>query len=257
MLLLSLWILPAHAQPAPAEIAAHLDGLEAQFQQALEASRAAASAPTVAAVKRHADAVFATVWGVPSGLVGDARGAAAIPGWKVRWQTNNDAFDEEFAERYGTTPPAVTDPARLGIVGRGRYVRAGLQAMIDDEKSSAEARGHAEQAIEALNNVIGWMRMDDGVTKGERQPRVDLTYRWDAPTAFWLGTADTGWLHEAYAQALNILKTDYGDDLGEAQTHAAALVAIFEQPRKDLIAPIAMERGFNIFLDEARAALGQ
>ncbi len=173
-------------------------------RSALTSAQAAVDAGTMAELKLETDRVFEAVWGVSSGLA-TSRGAATMHGWKVRWQTTYSNFDPEFAARYGSAPPEITDPDELGIVGRGRALRKTLGS-------------------DALNNVIGWQRMDDGVTKAERQPRVDLTYRWDAPKSFWQSTADTGWIFEVQAQALNILKTDYGDDLGSAQAHAAALV---------------------------------
>ena len=75
------------------------------------------------------------------------------------------------------------------------------------------------------------MRIDDGVTKAERQPRVDLTYRWDSPKSFWQGSADTGWLFEVQAQAINILKTDYAGDLVLVQKHVEALMALLDKCR--------------------------
>ena len=82
-----------------------------------------------------------------------------------------------------------------------------------------------------LNNVIGWQRLDDGVTKAERQPRIDLSYRWDSPRAFWQSDADTGWLFTVQAQALNILKSDYAGDLPLARQHAKALQALVKRCR--------------------------
>ena len=183
LLAVILWTFgaPVYAQN---NISAHLQAIDQLSQEALEASRAAESAATVAEVKAGADAVFATVWGLPSGLTSDHRGAAAIHGWKSRWQVSNADFDEDFAERYGTKPPEITDPAALGIVGRGRYVRQQLQALLDSDNATDAQKRHAEHVIASLNNVIGWMKIDDGVTKAERQPRVDLTRVWDAPSAF-------------------------------------------------------------------------
>lgn len=243
------------------DVGVHLAAIVQLSEDALEASRAAERAATVAEVKAHADAVFATVWGLPSGLVGDARGAVAVHGWKTRWQATNADFDEDFAARYESAPPEITDPAQLGIVGRGRYVRKRLMALHDDAGAPEAKRRHAAHVIASLNNVIGWMMMDDGVTKAERQPRVDLTRQWDAPTDFWLSSADTGWLHEVYAQALNMLKTDYDGDLDEARRHAADLTRLIEKTRAGhdhdgdgSIAPVMMEGGLMTALQHA--ALG-
>ena len=74
----------------------------------------------------------------------------------------------------------------------------------------------ADRALASLNNVIGWTYMTTGIKVREIQPRVSLTHLWDAPREFWHSTAVTGWLAEAYAQAVNILKTDYEDDVAEA-----------------------------------------
>ena len=132
---------------------------------------------------------------------------------------------------------------------------------------TADALEAARQATEAptveavkehADQVIGWMKIDDGVTKGERQPRVDLTYQWDAPVDFWMSTADTGWLHEAFAQALNILKTDYGDDVEMARSHAADMVGLLEKSMQGVdangngsIAPVRMEGGLLTALQHA------
>ena len=112
--------------------------------------------------------------------------------------------------------------------------------------------------VHSLSNVIGWMKIDDGVTKGERQPRVDLTYQWDAPVEFWMSTADTGWLHEAFAQALNILKTDYGDDVEMARSHAADMVDLLEKTMEGVdangngsIEPVRMEGGLLTAMQHA------
>lgn len=246
------------AQPS---IQDHLAGIQALSDEALAASRAAEAASTEADLKQHVDAVFATVWGVPSGLLEGRHGAAQMHGWKTRWQVSYDAFDEAFAERYGHAPPEITDPETLGIMGRGLAVRQQLNAIAEDENASEETRSAAAHTVQALNNVIGWMRMDDGVTKAERQPRVDLTYQWDAPSAFWQSTADTGWLHEAFAQAINILKTDYEGDLAMAHQHAAALTMLIEKYRNGLdhngdgtIAPVMMEGGLLTALAQARDA---
>lgn len=257
LLAIACWTLdaPAYAQD---DIGAHLQAIDALSQQALEASRAAESAATVADVKAGADAVFETAWGLRSGLHGDEHGAAHIHGWKTRWQVTNADFDEDFAERYGTKPQEVDDPAALGIVGRGRYVRKQIQALLDSDSATDAQKRHAEHVIASLNNVIGWMMIDDGVTKAERQPRVDLTRVWDAPSAFWNSTADTGWLHEVYAQALNILKTDYEGDVATARRHAAAMTQLIEKYRNGVdadndgtVEPAMMEGGLTTALQHA------
>lgn len=243
------------AQPS---ISDHLAGIQTLSDEALAASQAAEDASTEAELKRQVDAVFTTVWGVPSGLVEGRRGAAQMHSWKTRWQVSYDAFDEAFAERYGNALPEITDAEALGIMGRGLAVRKQLNAIAEDENASNEDRTAAANTVQALNNVIGWMRMDDGVTKAERQPRVDLTYQWDAPSEFWQSTADTGWLHEAFAQAINILKTDYDGDMAMAHQHAAALTALIEKYRNGLdhnsdgtIAPTMMEGGLLSALEQA------
>ncbi len=262
MLLLLFWTFAApDARAQATDLGALLRGLDTRAAEALDAALDATRAPTEAGVKQAADRVFAAVWGVPSGLAGSAHGAARVHGWKTRWQVNNDAFDPAFAARYGTRPPAVTDPAALGIIGQGRAARRHLEALLEDEQTPSALRLHAGHVITSLNNVIGWMKMDDGVTKGERQPRVDLTRRWDAPQDFWLSTADTGWMQEVYAQAMNILKTDYEGDLAMAHEHAAALVRLLEKCRSGVdadgdgrIAPVDMEGGLAAVLTHAALA---
>ena len=87
---------------------------------------------------------------------------------------------------------------------------------------------------------------------------MDLTHQWDAPSAFWLSTADTGWLHEVYAQALNILKTDYEDDVATAREHAAAMTRLlektltgFDADEDGSVEPTMMEGGLNTALQHA------
>ena len=257
LLAAACWTLdaPAYAQD---DIGAHLQAIDQLSYRALEASRAAQTGATVAVVKAGADLVFETVWGLRSGLADGHRGAAAIHGWKSRWQVTNADFDEDFAERYGTKPPEVDDPTALGIVGHGRYVRKQLQALLDGEDATDAQKLHGQHVIASLNNVIGWMKIDDGVTKAERQPRVDLTRVWDAPSDFWLSTADTGWLHEVFAQAINILKTNYEDDLAMARQHAAAMTRLIEKYRNGVdadedgaVEPAMMEGGLMTALQHA------
>ena len=56
-----------------------------------------------------------------------------------------------------------------------------------------------------------------GLKGTEVQPRISLTHVWDAPPEFWNSSADTGWMAEAYPQAINILRTDYAGDVAEAR----------------------------------------
>lgn len=245
--------LPGPAAAQEADLGALLQQMHTMAEQALDAARAAAEATTEGDVKRYADAVYSTVWGVPSGLRTE-RGAAHVHGWKTRWQSTYTDFDPAFAARYGSAPPEITDPTQLGIAGLGRHVRTRLLAMMDDG-----AGPHTSHVVAALNNVIGHQMMDDGVTKAERQPRVDLTRYWDAPSDFWNTTADTGWLFEVQSQALNILKTDYDGDLAMARRHAAGLAALAEKVLTGLdadgdgrVAPVMMEGGLRTALEHAR-----
>lgn len=260
LLLLSLVAFPVYAQSGN-NVAPHLQAIQQLSDQALAASRAAEQGRTVADVKARADAVFETVWGIRSGLIDAAPGAADVHGWKTRWQVDNTAFDEAFVERNGTVPPEITDITQLGIVGRGLYVRSQLQALLDADDTPDGRKRHTEHTIAALNNVIGWMQMDDGVTKAERQPRVDLTRLWDAPSDFWLSSSDTGWLYEVYAQALNIMKTDYAGDVAMAHRHAAAMTQLIEKYRTGMdvdddgtVEPVMMEGGLDTALQHARLA---
>lgn len=250
-LALVLSVLVFSASAGAQSVSDHLTAIDQLLQEAREASTAAESAADIMSVKQQTDLVFAAVWGHPSGLTQDLGGAAHMHGWKTRWQTTGEEFDENHVERHGDTPPAVTDLAALGIMGRGRAVIATLLEQSDQP--------HMQHVIASLSNVIGWMRLDDGVTKGERQPRVDLTHMWDAPSRFWNTTADTGWLNEVFSQSINILKTDYGDDLSLAQSHAKAMTALIEQCRNGMdengdgaIAPAMMEGGLDTALAHAR-----
>ncbi len=259
VLALSLAGRPAAAQSSDEEVGSYLQEIVQLTEQALEASRAAERAQTVGDV----NAVFEAVWGLPSGLAAEgARGAANQHGWQTRWQTTPAAFDSAFAARMGTEPPEIEDPRALGILGRGRYVRE-LFAVVPDSAGpeTPGARYSHESIVAPLSNAIGWMRLDNGITKGELQPRIDLTYQWDAPVAFWNSTADTGWLNEAYAQALNILKTDYEGDVETAREHAAAMTRLLEKTLDGVdadddgrIEPIMMEGGLRAALREAEAA---
>jgi hypothetical protein len=112
--------------------------------------------------------------------------------------------------------------------------------------------------------VIGWTYITTGLKVREVQPRISLTHVWDAPPAFWNSTADTGWLYEVQAQAINILKTNYGNDVEEARRHAADLVNLIDRVitgvnanENGRIESIVMEGGLDAALAEgARAGLG-
>ena len=248
----------ATAQQAD-EVGVYLTEIHDLARSALEESHAAQNAATVADVKRHADAVFETIWGIPSGLVAESsRGAERAHGWKTRWQVSPADFDSAFAARYGTEPPEIQDPSRLGIVGRGRHVRNIVEAAMAQENTPGSVKTHGVHVVSSLNNVIGWMKMDDGVTKGERQPRVDLTREWDSPIEFWMSTSDTGWLHEVYSQALNILKTNYDGDVEMARDHAAGLTLLLTKALDGVdannsgsVEPIKMEGGIATALQHA------
>ena len=233
------------------DVGSHLKAIDQLLTAAHTASVAAESATDIVAIKKYADEVFSAVWGHPSGLAGGAMGAAHAHGWKTRWQTTGEEFDENHVQRHGNAPPAVTDVTQLGIMGRGRAAIAGLITEADAP--------HYQHVIASLSNVIGWMRLDDGVTKGERQPRIDLTHVWDAPSRFWNTTADTGWLGEVFAQSINILKIHYGDDVQLAQSHARAMTQLIESCRHGMdenedgaIAPAMMEGGLDTALAHAR-----
>lgn len=248
----------AHAQREEA-IGPYLSEIEDLARQALEASRSAEEAASISEVKQQADAVFTTIWGIPSGLAGESgRGAARVHGWKTRWQVTFADFDSAFAARYGSVPPEIDDPSQLGIVGRGRHARAEIERVMADADASDAVRTHGLHVVHSLNNVIGWMKMDDGVTKGERQPRVDLTREWDSPIEFWMSTADTGWLHEVFSQALNILKTRYDGDLELARRHAADMSDLIMKSLEGVdanengsVEPAKMEGGIETAIQHA------
>lgn len=251
-----------YGQSSPAEIGRYIQEIDQLVGQALEASRAAENASSVGEVKQRADEVYTAVWGISSGLRDEeARGGANVHGWKVRWQVTFADFDSTFEARYGSRPPEITDPGELGIVGRARFVRKHLTATNDSTSASAPVRASTERMLASLNNVIGWMKMDDGVTKGELQPRVDLTREWNSPSEFWQSTADTGWLHEASSQAMNILKTNYDGNLAMARDHAAGMAELIERFIEGIdanddgsIDAVKMEGGLQAVLEQARAA---
>lgn len=236
----------AHAQD---QAGAYLLDINDLLMQAHTASQSAVDATEIREIKTQAEIVTEIIWGLPSGLLTQT-GAAATHGWKTRWQTDGTEFDEAHSERHGSNPPLVADPEELGMMGRGRAVIELL--------SDLENEAHADHVMASLSNVIGWMRLSDGVTKGERQPRIDLTHVWDAPSRFWNTSADTGWLLEAYAQALNILKTDYQGDLTMAREHASAMGSLLEKCRTGqdengdgAVAPIMMEGGIDTAIQHA------
>ena len=249
-----LLIQPSIAQTTLNE---QLSDIDLLLTEAYDHSQKAHNASDINAVKQHTDGVFTFIWGQSSGLGGTLGGAAAIHGWKTRWQTTGVDYDEDHVARHGDQPPLVDDPSKLGIVGRGRHIRTLLQEAYDLDNTQS----HLPHVIHSINNVIGWMRLDDGITKAENQPRVDLTYVWDAPAEFWNSSSDTGWINEVMAQALNILKTDYNGDLEMAHSHAAAMTALLEKCRTGvdadgdgMISPVMMEGGFDTALAHARYA---
>lgn len=244
------------------EIVTYLDEIVQITREAHEVSQSAEQANSVAEVKRNADRVFEAVWGVPSGISEEnARGAAFMHGWRTRWQTDATEFDSTFVARYGSHPPEIEDPRALGIIGRGRHVRKLIDSLDADENASAGRRIAARRVVASLNNVIGWMKMDSGVTKGELQPRVDLTREWDSPSHFWNTTADTGWLFEAFSQATNILKTDYEGDADAAREHAAVMTRLLERALDGVdengngtVEPRKMEGGLVVARQQAEQA---
>ncbi|MCY3488231.1 MAG: hypothetical protein OXH34_07290 [Bacteroidetes bacterium] len=235
-----------HAQD---QAGAYLLDIDDLLMQAHAASQIALEATEIQEIKAQAEIIAETVWGSPSGLLTQT-GGAAVHGWKTRWQTDGTEFDEAHSGRHGSDPPLVADPKELGMMGRGRAVIELL--------SNSENEAHVDHVMASLSNVIGWMRLSDGVTKGERQPRIDLTHVWDAPSRFWNTSADTGWLLEAYAQAINILKTDYHGNLGMAREHASAMANLLEKCRTGQdengdgsVAPVMMEGGIDTALQHA------
>lgn len=250
------------AQSDSHEAGKYLAEIEMLANKIVAHAEEATKASTVESVKEHANSVFELVWGQPSSLQNpEEKGAIPIHGWKTRWQVNNDQFDEAFAERNGVIPPAIEDVQQLGIMGRGRAVRHYAQQIIDSQSTSDEEKQKSEALISSLNNVIGWMKMDDGVTKGERQPRVDLTREWDSSIEFWQSTADTGWLAEVFSQSVNILKVDYDGNVTEANKHAQGLLELSMKMVKGVdadgngtIESVKMEGGIEAAVSEAKAA---
>ena len=259
----ALWVLFACFLTAPTlsaqslnmDVAKYLTLIETLTHQALDASREAEKSGSVDDLKAEVDKVFEAVWGAPSGLIGAGEpGGVATHGWKTRWQSDTTDFELETPEKFGTEPTRITDPSKLGIVGSGRHARKLIWA------DSMNANPHYDHVVASLSNVIGWMRMDYAPARGG-MPRVDLTYKWDAPSEFWQSTADTGWIFEVYTQAMNILKTNYGSDLEAAREHAKDLTLLLEKVMSGedandngSIEPKAMEGGLNAALQHARLA---
>ncbi len=232
-------------EPRPgisARIGGALATVEELTQGALASAQAAASAENVEAVKAAVNEVFTAVWGVDADMARSGDADARFLGWNERWR--------------------VSDPEH-GIVGNGLYAREQLRDLKRRRNTPKAAAEAAERADASLSNVIGWTWLDDGVLYGEKseRPRVDLTYVWDYPVDFWNSTADTGWLFETYAQALNILKTDYEGDTAMAQAHAQALVPLLEKALTGVdangdgkVAPVRQEGGLDAVMAQAEAA---
>lgn len=244
-----------------AEAAALLREVGDLMQGAIAASRGAESAGSVDDVKRGASEVVRAVWGIDPGVAGTDAVEVARLGWKERWQVSGAEFDPNFVSRLGDAPPTITDPRGLGIVGRARAVRGRLESRMEPITAGGTPASAAERVLASLNNVIGWTHITRGYKGREVQPRISLTHLWDAPPAFWNSTADTGWLFEAEAQAINILKTDYGTDVAEAREHVAALTVLLQRAmdgvdanRNGTVEPVMMEGGLAAALREAGAA---
>jgi hypothetical protein len=169
---------------------------------------------------------------------------------------NGGEWAPSYAKRLGTAPPKITDPRQLGVMGRGRAVRGRLMHIDADRPIGSPAdTGTRAQVVASISNVIGWTYMSEGLKGNEMQPRVSLTYLWDAPPEFWQSSADTGWLDEVFAQAVNILKTDYGTDATEARRHAAGMSELLEKvlngvdaDKNGTVEPKMMEGGLNAAL---------
>ena len=236
-----------------AEARALLGEMQQLTTKALQTSRAAERASSVAAVKTAAGEVLQAVWGSAV-----ARGAGnvdeiSVPGWKERWQVTGGEWAPSYSKRLGTAAPKITDPRQLGVMGRGRAVRGRLTHAAPEHAAALAAdTTRVAQVVASVSNVIGWTYMSEGLKGNEMQPRVSLTYLWDAPVEFWQSSADTGWLDEVFAQAVNILKTDYGTDVTEARKHAAGMSELLEKvlngvdaDKNGTVEPKMMEGGLN------------
>jgi hypothetical protein len=242
-----------------AEARALLGEMQQLTKQALARSRAAERAASVADIKAAAGEVLQAVWGSAAARGEGNVAEIHVPGWKERWQVNGGEWAPSYAKRLGTAPPKITDPRQLGVMGRGRAVRGRLMHT-DRPIGSPADTGARAQVVASISNVIGWTYMSEGLKGNEMQPRVSLTYLWDAPAEFWQSSADTGWLDEVFAQAVNILKTDYGTDVAEARKHAAGMRELLEKvlegvdaDKNGTVEPKMMEGG----LDAALRAAGK
>ena len=227
-------------------------------EQALATSRGAERASSVADVKAAAGKVIQTVWGSAAARGEGNTAELTVPGWKERWQVTGAEWAPSYAKRLGTAQPKFTDPRQLGVMGRGRAVRGRLTRLAHDSTVAATQRASAEQVMASINNVIGWTYIGEGLKGSEMQPRISLTYMWDAPPEFWQSDADTGWLDAVFAQASNILKTDYGTDVAEARRHAAGMSELLQRvlngvdaDKNGTIEPKMMEGGLNAALRAA------
>ncbi len=241
------------------EARALLGEMQQLTQQALATSRAAERAGSVAEVKAGADKVLQLVWGSATGRVESNANDVRVPGWKERWQVTGGEFDSSYQKRLGTAAPKITDPRQLGLMGRGRAVQGrlvhGTSRALANPAADSSAAG---QVFASVSNVIGWTYISEGLKGREMQPRISLTYMWDAPAAFWQSSADTGWLDEVFAQAVNIIKTDYGNDVAEARKHAAGMTVLLQKvlegvdaDKNGTVEPKMMEGGLNAALRAA------
>jgi hypothetical protein len=255
-------IIGGNALQTSVDVGEYLQQMIQLGEQSLTASQAAGQAGSISELKANVNGVLETVWGMPSTLGEDPAGDVPVPGWRERWQTDGSGVHPEWESRLGLPePPAVTDPTQFGIVGRGRALRSQLAAVDSNATASASQKEQARRILASINNVIGWTHLVANSAKGEAQPRVDLTYQWDAPAEFWLSTADTGWLFEVHAQAVNILKTDYEGDLDMARRHATDLTRLIQKylngvdaNNDGVISPVQMEGGLHTAHQEAESA---
>lgn len=224
-----------YGTPTPEEIGEYLRDIYRIAEEIREEIHLAANAETVEEIKEHSAKIYELIMGVPSS---DTAGAL---GWEDRWY-----------------PQSADVP---GFDAKARYVRELIQVLIDDPDTPDEVKLHGSFVIQSINNVIGWMIHGTGRKAGTLQPRLNLTYVWDAPTEFWLSTADTGWIHEISAQATNIVRVNYGDDIEEARKHAADMIPlmdrVFEGDETDvdtLYWPYMMRGGLEVVMMHAKQA---
>jgi hypothetical protein len=241
------------------EARALLAEMQQLTEKALATSRAAEKAGSVAEIKAAADQVLQAAWGASTGRGDGNTAEVKLPGWKERWQVTGAEWSPSYAKRLGTLAPKITDPRQLGVMGRGRAVRGRLNAIVAGTIAASPAdKATAEQVAASISNVVGWTYISEGLKGNEMQPRISLTYEWDAPSEFWNSTSDTGWLDEAFSQAINILKTDYGTDVAEARKHAAGMSELLQKTLVGLdadkngkVEPKMMEGGLNAALAAA------